>query len=51
MSKSLGPQLPSEVLAMLSGDDLQAGSGLTFTLAETMTAAAQQAIAAARAGH
>ena len=26
-------------------------AGLTFTLAETMTAAAQQAIAAARAGH
>lgn len=32
MSKSLGPQLPPEVLVMLAGDDLQAGSGLTFTL-------------------
>ncbi len=32
MSKSLGPQLPPEVLAMLDGGDLRAGSGLTFTL-------------------
>lgn len=35
MSKSLGPQLPPEVMAMLGGDDLQAGSGLTFTLVVT----------------
>lgn len=32
MSKSLGSRLPPEVMAMLAGDDLHAGSGLTFTL-------------------
>lgn len=32
MSKSLGNQLPPDALAMLAGEDLQAGLGLTFTL-------------------
>jgi hypothetical protein len=35
MSKSLGSQLPPEVVAMLGGADLRAGSGHTFTLAVT----------------
>jgi hypothetical protein len=37
MSKSLGSQLPPEVVAMLAGDNLRAGSGHTFTLAVTGT--------------
>ena len=35
MSKSLGSQLPPEVVAMLAGDDMRAGSGHTFTLVVT----------------
>jgi len=32
MSRSLGKELPPEVLAILAGDDLQRGAGHTFTL-------------------
>ena len=35
MSKSLGSRLPPEVMTMLAGEDLRAGSGLTFTLVVT----------------
>jgi hypothetical protein len=35
MSKSIGSQLPPEVMVMLGGEDLRAGSGHTFTLAVT----------------